>query len=52
MRDDIRPGIRIVGFKRRVSIAFTIEDQRVIFLGIFYGGQNFEAILRGDDPQE
>ena len=46
MRDDIRPGIRIVGFKRRVSIAFTIEGDTVVFLGIFYGGQDFEAALR------
>jgi toxin ParE1/3/4 len=42
-RDDIRPGLRVFGFRRRVSIAFEITDDVVIILGIFYGGQNFEA---------
>lgn len=48
-RDDIRPGIRIVGFRRRVSIAFIVEGDSVVFLGIYYGGQDFEANLKGDD---
>lgn len=44
-RDDIRPGLCVFGFKRRVSIAFEITDEIVTILGIFYGGQNFETIL-------
>jgi len=44
-RNDIRPGIRIMGFRRRVSIAFEVSETAVIILGIFYGGQNFEALL-------
>ena len=42
-RDDIRPGLRIFGFRRRVSIAFEVTDDVVTILGIFYGGQNLEA---------
>jgi plasmid stabilization system protein ParE len=42
-RDDIRPGMRVFGFRRRVSIAFEITDSVVTILGIFYGGQKFEA---------
>lgn len=42
-RDDIRPGLRVFGFRRRVSITFEITDEVVTILGIFYGGQNFEA---------
>ena len=42
-RDDIRPGLRVFGFRRRVSIAFEITDSVVTILGIFYGGQKFEA---------
>jgi plasmid stabilization system protein ParE len=49
-RDDIRPGVRIVGFKRRASIAFTVEGHTVSFLGIFYGGQNVEAALGEEKP--
>jgi toxin ParE1/3/4 len=44
-RDDIRPGLRVFGFRRRVSIAFEVTDEVVTILGIFYGGQNFEAAL-------
>jgi plasmid stabilization system protein ParE len=42
-RDDIRPGLRIVGFERRVTIAFTIDDDRVTILRLFYGGRDWEA---------
>jgi plasmid stabilization system protein ParE len=46
-RDDIRPGLRVFGFRRRVSIAFEVTDDVVTILGIFYGGQNFELTLSG-----
>ncbi len=42
-RDDIRPGLRVFGFRRRVSITFEVTGEVVTVLGIFYGGQNFEA---------
>ena len=40
-RDDIEPGVRIVGFRRRVSIVFTVTETEVWILGIYYGGRNF-----------
>jgi len=45
-RDGIRPGLRVFGFRRRVSIAFEITGEVVTILGIFYGGQNFEAAFK------
>lgn len=45
-RDDLRQGLRTVGFRRRVTIAFTVDDERVTVLGVFYGGQNFEVVVR------
>ena len=42
-RNDIRLGLRVFGFRRRVSIAFEVTDNVVTVLGIFYGGQNFET---------
>jgi toxin ParE1/3/4 len=42
-RDDIRPGLRVFGFRKRVSIAFEITEEEVTVLGVFYGGQNIEA---------
>jgi toxin ParE1/3/4 len=44
-RDDIRPGLRVVGFERRVAIAFEVDDERVTILRIFYGGVDWERAL-------
>ena len=42
-RDDIRPGVRIVGFERRISIAFTVMPEQVIILRLLYGGRQIES---------
>jgi len=47
-RDDIRPGLRFVGFRRRVTIAFSIGQDVVEIVGIFYGGQDYESALSVD----
>ncbi len=49
-RDDVRPGLRVFGFRRRVSIAFEIVANQVIILGIYYGGRNLEAVLEDLEP--
>ncbi len=43
VRHDIRPGLRIVGFRKRLTIAFITSDTSVTILRIFYGGQNWET---------
>jgi toxin ParE1/3/4 len=43
LRDDVGPGIRIVGFERRVSIVFEVKENEVIILGIYYGGREFDV---------
>jgi toxin ParE1/3/4 len=40
-RDDLYPGLRIIGFERRASIAFILENDTVRILRIFYGGRDF-----------
>lgn len=40
-RDDLRPGLRTIGFRRRVTIAFAVETDAVTIFGIFYGGSGF-----------
>lgn len=42
-RDDIREGLRITGFEKRVTIAFTVDETRVTILRLFYGGRDWEA---------
>jgi toxin ParE1/3/4 len=44
-RDDIRPGLRTTGYKKRVAIAFEVEAMQVNIIGIFYGGQDYEGAL-------
>jgi toxin ParE1/3/4 len=45
-RDDLLPGLRTIGFERRVTIAFVVTANAVLIEGIFYGGQDFEATFR------
>lgn len=44
-RDDIRPGLRTMGFERRAVIAYRILGREVVIARIFYGGQDFEQAL-------
>jgi toxin ParE1/3/4 len=44
-RTEIMPGLRIVGYRRTVSIAFAVESDRVLILGIFYDGRNITPEL-------
>jgi plasmid stabilization system protein ParE len=48
-RDDIRPGLRTVGFRRRVVVAFAVLDRDVVIVGVFYGGRDYEAELGGSE---
>lgn len=45
-RDDIVAGLRIIGFERRVTIAFRVRRTRVEIVTIAYGGRSFERELR------
>jgi toxin ParE1/3/4 len=45
-RDDILPGLRMVPFERSAVILYMIETNRVRITNIFYGGRDYEALLR------
>ena len=45
-REDLRPGLRTIGFRRAVTISFAIDNEIVTIIGIFYGGQDFEAACK------
>jgi toxin ParE1/3/4 len=48
-RDDLRPGVRIISFEKRVVIAYMILSSGDIEIGrFFYGGRNYEAIIRDE----
>jgi len=48
-RDDIRPGLRVIGYRKRVAIAFDVDEDRVNIIGVFYGGQDYESVLLEQD---
>lgn len=41
-RADLRPGLRTMGFRHRVTIAFRVKDDSVSVLRILYGGRSAE----------
>ncbi|NTE82433.1 type II toxin-antitoxin system RelE/ParE family toxin [Agrobacterium tumefaciens] len=48
VREGRIPGLRIIGYRRSVSIAFSVEDNYVMVLGVFYGGQEVrDDVLEG-----
>jgi toxin ParE1/3/4 len=47
-RDDVRPGLRITNYKGRTVIAFSVDAEQISIIGIFYGGQDHESMLRVD----
>jgi toxin ParE1/3/4 len=51
-RDDIRPRLRLIGFRRRLTIAFRVDADAVRILGVFYGGQDVEAALSEKPPDD
>jgi toxin ParE1/3/4 len=48
-RDDIRPGLRTVSYRKRTVIAFAVLDSTIAIIGIFYGGRDYAAILRDSE---
>ena len=44
----LTPFIRITNYKGRTLIAFDVNAQLVSIIGLFYGGQDYEAALQDD----
>lgn len=47
-RDDISSGLRTLSWRRRVTIAFVVEQVDVVVVGVFYGGRDFETLLKDE----
>ena len=44
-REDVRAGLRTIGFERRVTIAFHLTSERVVIDRILYGGRDVEGLF-------
>lgn len=49
LRSDLRPGLRVIGFEKRVAIAFRVSTETVAILRILYGGRNLEGAFPTDE---
>lgn len=45
LRNEVRPGLRTIGFEKRVTVAFVVEPESVVILRIFHGGVDWEREL-------
>lgn len=48
-RDDIRPGLRTTSYRKRTVIAFAVSGERLMVVGVFHGGRDYESALGLDD---
>ncbi|NWE76382.1 type II toxin-antitoxin system RelE/ParE family toxin [Pseudomonas yamanorum] len=49
-RDDLLPTLRTTHYRHATIIAFTVDamTETVSVLGVFYGGQDYAALLQGE----
>jgi toxin ParE1/3/4 len=40
LRDDLRPGLRVIGFERRIAVAFHVQGGKVTILRVLYAGRD------------
>jgi toxin ParE1/3/4 len=50
-RDDLRPGLRVIGFGRRVTIAFHIAGERITIDRVLYGGRDPTRAFRNSGEE-
>ncbi len=48
VRSHIRPGLRLIGYRRQASIAYVMVESDVLILRLFRRGADTEAILSED----
>lgn len=48
-RDAIRPWLRTLGYRRRVTVAFRVTDTTVVILRVLYGGRDLKCLLKEED---
>jgi plasmid stabilization system protein ParE len=44
-RDDLLPGLRVTSYRKSTTVAFRVDTsaRTVAIIGVFYGGQDYEA---------
>jgi toxin ParE1/3/4 len=48
-RGDLGAGIRVLALRGRVVVAYRVRAEVIEVVRVFYGGQDYEAILQNED---
>jgi plasmid stabilization system protein ParE len=48
-RHNLLPGLRVTHFRKRAIIAYMLDPEGVSIVGVFYGGQDYEAALTAEE---
>lgn len=51
-RNDIEPGLRLVGYKHRATIAFRVEGDTVVIARFLYAGRSLSGAVDIDDEDD
>jgi plasmid stabilization system protein ParE len=46
IRDDLSPGLRVVGFERNSVIAITVTEKVETILRVFYGSRDVDGLMK------
>ena len=49
-RDDIRTGLRTLGFERRVTVAFEVAAHEVVIVRLLYAGRDLDTVFDPPGP--
>jgi plasmid stabilization system protein ParE len=48
-RPDLRAEARMLTYRRRAVIIYSVHAETVVILRVFYGGADYAAIMQDDD---
>lgn len=51
-RDDLRPGLRVLGYQGRATVAFRVDGPVVTILGIYWGPRDWEPLITADHDDQ
>lgn len=51
LHNEVSPGLRVIGFERRVAVAFKVIDDEVRVFRILYAGQDWMTAFGEDDQR-
>lgn len=49
LRSDLRPGLRTIGYRRRLTIAFVVDGDEVVIVRLAHRGRDIGALLTSEE---